>query len=107
MIDIKLFVQLRKNKPLSQKELAKRAGVSQQLIGEIEASRTRSTKAIYKIARALGTAANLLDPEIPAIEGFSAKIIEDLKELDEEEAVYLLQNFANAVEFAKRRGRKR
>jgi transcriptional regulator with XRE-family HTH domain len=103
MIDVSVFVSLRNKRELSQAKLAEAAGVSQQLIGEIEASRTRSTKAIYRIARALGTAANILDREIPAIEGLSAKIIEDLRELDEEEAAFHLQNFSNTLDFAKNR----
>jgi transcriptional regulator with XRE-family HTH domain len=74
MIDIERFVQLRGDKKLSQTGLAKAAGMSQQLIGEIEAGRVRSTKAIYKIANALGTTASLLDPDIPAVEGNGALI---------------------------------
>ena len=86
--------------------MANKAGVSQQLIGEIETGRTRSTKAIYKIAHALGTAASLLDSDIPAIEGLYAKIMDDLKELSEEDALYLLQSFASNIEFTKNRGHK-
>jgi transcriptional regulator with XRE-family HTH domain len=103
MINIELFVQLRRDKKLSQIALAKAAGVSQQLIGEIETGRVRSTKAIYKIAHALGTAASLLDPDIPAVDRRWAKIQQDLAELDEEDAAYILERLASDIEFAKRR----
>ena len=102
MIDIELFVRLRAEKKLSQNALAEAVGVSQQLIGEIERGGTRSTKAIYRIAHALGTTANLLDPEIPAVAGRWAAIEQELAELDEEEVVYLLERLANDIRFALR-----
>jgi transcriptional regulator with XRE-family HTH domain len=46
---------------LSQKELASRAGVSQQLIHALEAGTTRSTKFINEIASALGCSVSQLD----------------------------------------------
>ena len=46
---------------LSQKELAKRAGVSQQLIHALETGAIRSTKFVKEIAMALGCAATDLD----------------------------------------------
>jgi transcriptional regulator with XRE-family HTH domain len=76
--------------------------VSQQLIGEIETGRTHSTKAIYKIAQALGTTASLLDPDIPASEGRFAKIQRELAELDEEHAAHLLDRLESDIEFAKK-----
>jgi transcriptional regulator with XRE-family HTH domain len=102
MINVELFVRLRGDKKLSQNNLAKAAGVSQQLIGEIETGRVRSTRAIYKIARALGTSANLLDPEIPAGDSAWAKIQQELAELDEQDAAYLLERFSNDIAFTKR-----
>ena len=87
---------------LSQKQLADAVNVSQQLIGEIEAGRTRSTKKIYKLARALGTTANLLDSEIPAVDGLLAKIEHELNGLSEEQATYVLERFVKDIEFAKR-----
>jgi transcriptional regulator with XRE-family HTH domain len=45
----------------SQKELAQRAGVSQQLINALEAERVRSSKFIREIAMALGCAISDLD----------------------------------------------
>jgi transcriptional regulator with XRE-family HTH domain len=102
MINIELLVQLRGDKKLSQTALAKAAGVTQQLIGEIEAGRVRSTKAIYKIAHTLGTTATLLDPGIPAIESRLAKIQQKLSRLDEEEATYLLDRLEHDIEVAER-----
>ena len=102
MIDIELFVRLRRDKNLSQAALAEAVGVSQQLIGEIERGGTRSTKAIYRIAHALGTTADLLDPEIPAVKGRWAAIEQALTELEEEYAAYLLERLASDIEFAKR-----
>ncbi len=46
----------------SQKELAQRAGVSQQLINALESERVRSSKFIREIAAALGCAISDLDP---------------------------------------------
>jgi transcriptional regulator with XRE-family HTH domain len=45
----------------SQKELAQRAGVSQQLINALEAERVRSTKFVREIALALGCSVSDLD----------------------------------------------
>lgn len=53
---------------LKQEPLAKLAGVSQQLIVEIEKGRVKSTKSVYNLAKALGVAAWELDPNIPAPE---------------------------------------
>jgi phage repressor protein C with HTH and peptisase S24 domain len=66
MIDVEKLKKARDSAKLSQKELAKKAGVSQQLIGEIERGAVLSSKSIYKIAIALGVGANHLDPAIPA-----------------------------------------
>jgi transcriptional regulator with XRE-family HTH domain len=102
MIDIELFIRLRRDKKLSQLRLGKAVGMSQQLIAEIEKGRTRSTKVIYQIAQALGTTASLLDPAIPAVEGRLAKIQQDLIELGEENAAFLLDRFENDIELLKR-----
>jgi transcriptional regulator with XRE-family HTH domain len=101
MINIELLVRLRGDKKLSQNALAKAIGASQQLIGEIETGRVRSTRAIYKIAHALGTTASLLDPEIPVVESRWSKIQQDLEELDPEDAAYLLERLASDIEFVK------
>lgn len=66
MINIDRFKSAREAAKFSQSSLAKRAGVSQQLIGEIERGAVLSTKSIHKIANALNVSANFLDPEIPA-----------------------------------------
>lgn len=50
---------------LSQAELAKRVGVRQTLISQLELGQTRTTKFIYRIAQALGTKAHKLDPSVP------------------------------------------
>ena len=66
MIVIERLKLARKNAKLSQTDLARRAGVSQQAIGEIERGAVFSSKAIHKIAAALNVSANYLDPDIPA-----------------------------------------
>lgn len=48
--------KLRKERKLSQKQLAKRAGVSQTTISDLERGRNEGTKAIGGIAKALGVA---------------------------------------------------
>lgn len=75
MIDRDAFKAARKAKGLSQGALAKRAGVAQQLIGQLERGDVRSTKAIYKIADALGVPANQLDTEIPESEEAPQRMI--------------------------------
>jgi transcriptional regulator with XRE-family HTH domain len=99
MIDVPLLIRLREEAGFSQKDLAEKVGVSQQLIGEIEAGRVRTTKAIYRIANALGTIAHVLDPEIPRLESTWAKIIEDLKKLPEAEASFHTEKFKETIQF--------
>jgi phage repressor protein C with HTH and peptisase S24 domain len=65
MIDVERLKKARDDADLTQGELAKKAGVSQQAIGEIERGAVRTSKSIYKIAAALNVAANYLDPSIP------------------------------------------
>jgi phage repressor protein C with HTH and peptisase S24 domain len=65
MIKIERWKAARDEAGLTQGELAKRAGISQQAIGEIERGAVHSTKAIYKIAAALNVPAHFLDPAIP------------------------------------------
>ena len=103
VINIERLVSRVRKEGLSQNELAKAVGVSQQLIGEIETGRTRSTKAIFKIARIFGTAPTCSIRISPSLESLSAKINEDLKDLDEQDAVHLLQGICNDIEFAKTR----
>ena len=68
MINIDRLKNARAAAKLSQQTLAKKAGVSQQAIGEIERGAVFSTKSIYKIAAALNVSANFLDPDVPAIQ---------------------------------------
>lgn len=51
---------------MSQADLAKKAGVSQQAIGEIERGAVMSSRSIHRIAAALNVSANILDPDVPA-----------------------------------------
>jgi transcriptional regulator with XRE-family HTH domain len=103
MINSTLVKQLRDDKEISQAELASRVGVVQQLIGQIERGQVRTTKAIFAIARELGVPAHVLDPDIPAVQGWAAKISEELNEVDDEVASHLLQNLDNEIQFAKSR----
>lgn len=65
MIDRQKFKKAREDSKLSQSQLAKRAGVSQQAIGEIERGAVLSSRSIHKIAKALNISANYLDPDVP------------------------------------------
>lgn len=65
------LVRLRNQKGWTQAELARRAGVSQQVIGDIESGRTIRPRQLHEIAAALGTTIEQLDPERynrPAVE---------------------------------------
>lgn len=53
---------LRRNAGLSQPALAEKAGVSQQLISQLENGRNLSTKYLPQIARALGVSVAAIDP---------------------------------------------
>jgi phage repressor protein C with HTH and peptisase S24 domain len=66
MIDRDSFKAARKASGLSQAALAKRVGVAQQLIGQLERGEVRTTKLIYRIAEVLGVSAYSLDNDIPA-----------------------------------------
>lgn len=57
------MVRLRNQKGWTQAELARRAGVSQQVIGDIESGRTIRPRQLHEIAAALGTTIEQLDPE--------------------------------------------
>ena len=65
MIQVAEFIRLRDASGHTQVSLAKVAGVSQQLVAEIETGRTRTSKAIYRFAAAMGVEAHMLDPAIP------------------------------------------
>jgi phage repressor protein C with HTH and peptisase S24 domain len=66
MIDADALKNARKAAGLTQSDLARKAGVAQQLIGQLERGEVRSTKAIYRIAEILDAAANILDPALPS-----------------------------------------
>lgn len=66
MIDAEALKNARKAAGLTQAELARRAGVAQQLIGQLERGEVRSTKAVYRIAEILNVPANVIDPTLPS-----------------------------------------
>lgn len=66
MINVQRLKKARDDAGLTQGQLAKLAGVSQQAIGEIERGAVHSSKSIYKIAAALNVPVNFLDPSIPS-----------------------------------------
>jgi SOS-response transcriptional repressor LexA len=66
MILIDNFVAARKKAGLSQKELGRRVGLTQQAIGEIERGVAKQTVKITAIARVLGVPVEHLDPVIPS-----------------------------------------
>lgn len=57
------LLRLRNQKGWTQAELARRAGVSQQVIGDIESGRTIRPRQLHEIAAALSTTIEQLDPE--------------------------------------------
>ncbi len=62
-IDSERFAALRRERYKSQGALARAAGVSQQLIGQIERGEVESSKMIGKLAQALGVEPGELDPQ--------------------------------------------
>ncbi len=103
MIDVEKFKAARAAAKLSQTKLAKAANVSQQLIGEIEAGRARTTKAIYKLAEAMQIKAYELDDEIPAPITNWDETVSELRELPIEDQEYALRTLRDFIELAKRR----
>ena len=103
MIDIEKFKAARMASGLSQSRLAKVAGVSQQLIGEIEAGRSRTTKSIYKISEALNIKAYELDDEIPAPEADWDTAVGELRLLTKEEQEFALKNLRDFIQLVKNR----
>lgn len=100
------FKGARKTAGLSQTELAKASNVSQQLIGEIESGRARTSKAIYRIAEALKTAAHELDDDIPAPDDEWSKAIMEARELPKDDQEYALNNLKSYIAVAKKRARR-
>jgi phage repressor protein C with HTH and peptisase S24 domain len=68
MIDGEAFRAAREDARLSQLDLARMAGVCQQLIAAIETGRTRSTKFLPRIAVALNRRPGELDPDWLAVD---------------------------------------
>lgn len=65
MIDADALKAARNAAEMSQDDLAKAAGVSMQLIGQLERREVLTTKHVYKIAKALKMPVRDLDPDIP------------------------------------------
>jgi phage repressor protein C with HTH and peptisase S24 domain len=63
MLDSQAFIAARKAKGLSQAQLAKAAGVSQQLVTAIETGATRTTKYLLRLAQALDVPPGRIDPD--------------------------------------------
>lgn len=95
MIQVAEFIRLRENSGHTQASLAKAAGVSQQLITEIEQGRTKTSKAIYRLAAALGTEAHRLDPAIPAPKEITLPeirhIMVELQEMESDQRTVIIQ----------------
>lgn len=106
MIDVEKFKEARQRLKLSQAALAKAAGVSQQLIGEIEKSRTKTTKSIYKIAKALNLKAHELDADIPGPDLEWEDTLNEVRELSEEDQQYALKSLRDFVDLARKRSKR-
>lgn len=66
--------RLRKKADLSQAELAKKAGVAQQLISQLERGINVSTKKLPDIARVLGASAGEIDENYAEVDGASVDV---------------------------------
>jgi transcriptional regulator with XRE-family HTH domain len=64
MISVENFTKRRLELGLSESELAKRAGVSQSLIDQIEAGKNKTSKKIFQLAKAMKVPVSFLDPDI-------------------------------------------
>lgn len=105
MIDHKKFSEIRKKAKLSQSELAKAAGVSQQLIGEIERGRSKTTKAIYKLAAAMYVSAHTLDPDIPTLDDELQEIMVQITQLPPDQAKLVRRTLKDTLKIAQGGGR--
>lgn len=103
MIDIGKFKAARAIADMSQSDVGRRAGVSQQLIGEIERGAVLSTKAIYRIARAMNVKAYELDPEIPAPGDAWEEALYNARELEDDDQRVILRNLQDNIDIASRR----
>lgn len=107
MIDRNKFIAARKKADLSQAELSKAAGVSQQLIGEIEMGRSKTSKAIYKLAAAMHVSAHEMDPDIPALDDELEEIMVQIKSLPPEQGELVRRTLRDTLRIAKGTGRDR
>lgn len=73
-IDREKLVELRGARGWSQARLAREAGVSQQLIGQLETGKNTSTRHITAIARALGVSVSDIDPMFADALGSNAEV---------------------------------
>lgn len=103
MIDRKKFVALRIKAGLSQAQLANKAGVSQQLVGEIERGQTNTSKAIYKFAAAMGVEAHELDAAIPSLDDELKEILVQIKMLPKDQAELVRRTLKDTLKLAKQR----
>lgn len=105
MIDIDRLKAIRGERQISQSGLAKAAGVSQQLIGEIERGAVRTTKHIYRIAKALNVPASDLDTSVPKPAAMG-EIESQLAELDDDDRAYVIERLKADIAHARKRGIK-
>jgi transcriptional regulator with XRE-family HTH domain len=75
--------RLRAAADLSQAGLAKKAGVAQQLISQIEGGKNTSTKYLPQIARALGASVEEIDPQFGSLSGADDARSEQLAQIVE------------------------
>lgn len=75
--------RLRVAAELSQAGLAKKAGVAQQLVSQIESGKNTTTKYLPKIARALGVGVEELDPQFGTLSQVGGARAEQLAEIVE------------------------
>jgi transcriptional regulator with XRE-family HTH domain len=75
--------RLRAAADLSQAGLAKKAGVAQQLISQIEGGKNTSTKYLPQIARALGASVEEIDPQFGMLSGADDARSEQLSQIVE------------------------
>ena len=101
MIDVKKFVAAREKAGLSQADLARRSGVTQQAIGEIEAGRSKTSRSIFKLAAAMFVPANELDDAIPALDGDLEEILVQIKSLPAAQAALVKSALRDVIQIAR------
>lgn len=76
--------RLRVDKGLSQKALANRAKIAQQLISQLENGKNLTTRKLPQIARALGAKVEEIDPSYANDDALRAKLLDLFDALDED-----------------------